>query len=29
MQARLVSGLAGNPLAPLGLALPDFAALGG
>jgi 2-polyprenyl-6-methoxyphenol hydroxylase-like FAD-dependent oxidoreductase len=29
MQARLVAGLAGKPLAPLGLALPDFSALGG
>ena len=29
MQARLVAGLAGNPLAPLGLALPDYGALAG
>ena len=27
VQANLVSGLAGSPLAPLGLALPDYAAL--
>ena len=27
IQARLVAGLVGNPLAPLGLAVPDYEAI--